>query len=611
MSNYAELRLFGKALTQIGTVDSMSTYTINKCASKGYIISPGCNEERVLSWLDSKPINYSSTFYRTFEDVTSKTRFELAIDQIRHYMSTYGTGHTGTPYIPNDNPDSIDFTDCKVIESITLAELTHLIQDMLHSGIALKGETLDDIFELIDEFDIELDINDMKNREAIMRYKILKYIRPESLEEMMQMINYVITGSSMIVKNQQTIANYKHGDFLTYTSKVTKLLSYFSEREVAGIFNRYKPLFLALKKYDGNFKSYINKISKLSKMYHKPAVLPISTTFLTKDMLGDKQFSKTQEWFHNNLHNFSLFQLSKWYTAVQKRMKGEFLDTFNIRNGKSYVELNTWDYSDAQKDNLCYWDHILRRTIAQKLYEKVDGKTIKLNTHFSLALPTSEKNFIGTLPLGTYVDIKPEDNLIVGISWKGEDGAQDLDLSFTDIDGRVISWCNAYRDETANIVYSGDMTSANPEATECLLFRHNMPNGIFKVNNFSRVAGAKYTFFVAKHTKDAFGKNHMVDPNDIIFQTPLAFGTDMEMSMAIYINGRFIFTDRAVGRNHIARANGTTTSLIQSQIDMADMSFDLTRHLEYSSAHLCDENHTGDCIDLTTDDKSALISLLS
>ena len=192
---------------------------------------------------------------------------------------------------------------------------------------------------------------------------------------------------------------------------------------------------------------------------------------------------------------------------------------------------------------------------------------------------------------------------IVGIYWKGEDGARDLDLSFTDIDGNTVSWCNSYTDEGNNIVYSGDMTSANPEAAEYLLFRNDMPNGVFTCNSFCAEPGSKYTFIVARLPEGAeFDYNHMVNPDDIIFQTPMVM-TGNEMSMAIYVDGRFIFTDRATGNGRVAKAGITTRDLIQSQIDMSGMVLTLNEYMKNVSPD-------GEDVKLT-DDKSALISLLS
>lgn len=613
MANFAELRLFGRALrnTNQSNNRTINSGFIQDCACKGYVIHPDCNADRVMSYIQSLPNNYNSTFYKSFNDVVSKDRMELFIDQCIHYASTYGTGHTGTAYVPNDNPAQINFTDCKIIEPITLAELTGKIQDMLHSGIALKNDTLNDIFELIDEFKIELDLSDVKNREFLIRYHISKGLRFDTPQETLQAINWIITDQVGIVKDNSTVTayhNFNKHDGIDF-EYVKESFNSHSLEEWSAIFNRYKPLFLALR--NSELRPMINKISKLSKKHHLPMRIPMSTVFLTPHYINETYegaFAEAKYWLSRNVKDMSIFQLVKFHNAIKKRLKGNFIDTINIRNGKSWIKKTTWESNEESRDRLRKLDYIIRRQLRKKIEPKLNWKNIIIPEKLFVALPTSQKNFIGTLPIGSYVDIKPEDNLVVGIYWKGEDGAQDLDLSFTDMDGKTVSWCNSYTDEGNNIVYSGDMTSANPEAAEYLLFRNDMPNGVFMCNAFGAQPESKYTFIVARLPEGTeFDYNHMVNPDDIIFQVPLVM-TSRQMSMAIYINdgstGRFIFTDRAVGNGRVNKGDVTIQDMIQSQIDMTYMSLTL-------NDYMANTHHDGETVDLTTGDKSALISLLS
>lgn len=611
MANFAELRLFGRALHDSvkNTQDSIAVKSeyVRHCANKGYVVHPECDWTRVMSYIQTLPNNINTTFYKSFTDVMNRSREALFIDQCLHYASTYGTGHTGTPYVPNDNPAEINFTECKIIEPITLDELVVKLQDMLNSGIALKNDTLNDIFELLEEFSIWIDLTQVKNREFLIRYRISKGLPFDTPEETLQAINFIITDQVGIVKDNMTIAHYysfaKESTF-RYSNDFQYVEESFKSHslvEWAAIFNRYKKLFLALR--SSGLRPLINKISKLSKKHHVPVEMPLSTKFLTPEYLNDSQLHLESIGYIRRLKDeISLFQLAKYYTAVKKRMKGEFIDTINIRNGKTWVKKSSWDIN---QDVLKGTQSAILRAIQKKMIDKLKGKTLNINPDLNIVLPTSEKNFIGTLPIGSYFDIEPQDNLIVGIYWKGEDGARDLDLSFTDIDGTTISWCNSYYDEGHNIVYSGDMTSADPEASEYVLFRNNMPNGVFMCNSYCAEPESKYTFIVAKLPEgQKLETNHMVHPDDIIFQTPLVM-TGRQMSMAIYVNGRFIFTDRAIGNGRVNRGDVTTRDLIQSQIDMAEMSLTLN---DYANLFSSEE---GELVDLTTDDKSALISLLA
>ena len=623
MAKFAELRLFGRALENTWQEMAVDSAFVKNCASKGYVMHPDCRIDRVMSYIASLPNNYNSTFYKSFNDIINRSEEALWVDQCMHYASTYGTGHTGTPYVPNDNPAHIDFTECKIIEPITKKELIGKIEDMLNSGIALKNDTIDDIFELIGELQLNINLSNCKNREFVIRYHVKRVLSFDTVEETLQAINYVITGSACIVKDHATIQAYRDFVYKASGGNVVKNFEYLEEafleqhslKEWASIFNRYKPLFLALRtgtpSYDGTDMLYtflrrkVNKISKLSKKHHVPTVMPMSTKFLTPEYLNDNQLcGESINYIRRNRKDISLFQLAKYYTAVKKRMKGKFIDTINIRNGKSWVKKSSWD---LDQDVLKGLESAIKRAFQLNMLDKLQGKTLNVPYGLGITIPTSEKNFIGSLPIGSYLNIEPEDNLIVGIYWKGEDGAQDLDLSFTDIDGNTVSWCNAYTDEGNNIVYSGDMTSANPEAAEYLLFRNNMPNGIFMCNSFCAEPESKYTFIVARLPEGTeFRDNHVVNPDDIIFQTPMVM-TGRQMSMAIYVDGRFIFTNRATGNGRVARAGVTTRDLIQSQIDMADMSLTLNGFVQLE--HFSDRDE--DVVDLTTDDKSALISLLS
>ena len=607
MANFAELRLFGKALRNTKPSNKVNSVFIADCISKGYVLHPGCNYERIASYMESLPHNLNTTFYKSFREVMSKSREVLWMEQCIHYASTYGTGHTGTSFVFNDNPEQIDFTECEIIEPITLAEITGKIQDMLNSGIALKNDTLNDIFELISEFQIELDLSDVKNREFLIRYHISIGVPFDTPEETLQAINFIITDSVCIVKDPATLIAYRNFAEESYLRNDFKYVEEsFNSHSLeiwASIFNRYKPLFLALR--NSPLRPMINKISKLSKSFHLPMKMPMSTEFLTPKYINSpSEFAEAKHWLMRNVKDMSIFELVKYHNAIQKRKQGDFIDTINIRNGKSWVKKTSWNLDSMSRMNLDSLRYVITRQIRKKVEYKLNWKNIIVPSDLKIALPTSEKNFIGTLPIGSYIDVKPEDNLIVGIYWKGKDGAEDLDLSFTDIDGNTVSWCNSYHDERNNIVYSGDMTSARPDAAEYLLFRNNMPNGVFTCNSYYAEPESKYTFIVARLPKSGnFGHNHMVNPNDIIFQTPLVM-TGAQMSMAVYVDGRFIFTDRATGKNRVAQAGVTTRDLIQSQIDMSKMALTLNDYMG-------DTYHTGEKVDLTTDDKSALISLLA
>lgn len=73
----------------------------------------------------------NATFYRSWNNVVSKTRFELLIDQIIHYATTYGTNFEGEMYVPASYSDiEISEEESKLpvsfIVSLTAEELADL-----------------------------------------------------------------------------------------------------------------------------------------------------------------------------------------------------------------------------------------------------------------------------------------------------------------------------------------------------------------------------------------------------------------------------------------------------------------------------------------------------
>ena len=265
-----EILLFGKALN----TQNVSPITVNELAiKKGYVVDPACCNQRVVDFLNSIPNNYNTTFYSSVADVVERNRFELLVDQVLHYASTYGSMDTVSPYIVNEHFGeepvvSIDFSDCKVIKPITKTEMGIKVQDMLASGIALKGETLDNLFSLIEEFNFQIDISVVKNIEAKMRLYALLDILPNSADEMVRFVVYQITGDTLLIKNRELIAKISYDYSSTDMVKIHNQMVRFGLEELSSVFFRYKPLFLALRR-GTIMRKLVNKLRKLANKHHK------------------------------------------------------------------------------------------------------------------------------------------------------------------------------------------------------------------------------------------------------------------------------------------------------------------------------------------------------
>jgi len=197
---------------------------------------------------------------------------------------------------------------------------------------------------------------------------------------------------------------------------------------------------------------------------------------------------------------------------------------------------------------------------------------ISLPENLTVSAPTSEKNFMGEIPIYSYVELK--NNAIIGINWRGEDGAKDLDLSMITSNGEKIGWNCDFYDSKKTFVYSGDMTSADPEATE-ILYRENESDveGIVKVNLYSysnyyrnpyeylpeeREGFAKipkYKIFFAQEEISKLEKNYMVNPENIIYQYYDTISE--EKILGIFADNKFIFCNLKLQNRRVSKRSIT------------------------------------------------------
>ena len=102
----------------------------------------GMTEHEILSVVNAAISEYgvnenkvNSTFYKRFSDVKNRSELELRIDQLLHYMSTYGSGYTGTEIVYE--PEFLKGVDMDVkhqlvyITTITKEELADKVKSML------------------------------------------------------------------------------------------------------------------------------------------------------------------------------------------------------------------------------------------------------------------------------------------------------------------------------------------------------------------------------------------------------------------------------------------------------------------------------------------------
>lgn len=217
-----------------------------------------------------QPIDYTTTFYKSWETITGKTRFEILMDQITNYISNYGedsyttfpeTGEDSYTTLSEDDGEiDIKWEDLKVIETIELEECIERCIDMLQTNIAMNQETLKMVLNVIGSENISgLDMNLIQNKEVKMFIHYHLETIPEDSVEFVRYLVYLASGSTLLIKNKRTINALKNCENIDFAY----LINEFGIEKLSEVFYRFKPLFLAMK--DDVNKRYINKLSKLAK----------------------------------------------------------------------------------------------------------------------------------------------------------------------------------------------------------------------------------------------------------------------------------------------------------------------------------------------------------
>ena len=579
--NLKLITMFNVAPTAVE--DKLSFLEVNAESAKyGWIIHPDCCSKTTLAWVKAEAkTNYNKTFYKKWEDITSKTRIELLADQLVHYATTYGLGFTaGNGYVPNQSPDvEIPYQSFKVIMPATDEEIYNRCIKMLQSGIALESETLEILIDYIvkEERYIKygLNIDTIKNKEAVIMLMDATNIYGADPFNMLRYFVFKATGKAMLIKDRRTIQTIKEN-----ASKVdfTRL----SETEcniLASVFYRFKPLFLAFKhtasvesakvfqneafrKAASKLKaavagkptnaSVINHIRRLAVSAHKPFKPGFWETIITEEKPLTEVADRLAK---DGITNFKKITLMQAILAKLQNASGKM---YVIRNGKMWVREDAPKVSQNMNTYLMRVYGMLEDSIVNSIKDK--ACTVRYPKNVNLTVPTSEKNFIGNYPFGTSVDMGNDHN-VIGIYWRNEWGTRDFDLHLADINGYSYGWNASYADKGNKIIFSGDMTNAEPEATELFYISKTCPDCKVSVSQFSGSSKSQFKFFVARENRsnmkdrgyNAYNGHEcpMCDPNNVKAEFIIPVDNERDKQCALIVDNKVYLMDLTQGGGRV------------------------------------------------------------
>lgn len=613
MTNYFKLvEMFGVATAESPKVDPI---ILNKQALKrGYIVPPCICNKDTQDFISSLTLNPNSTFYKDWDDIVSKNRLELFMDQVMHYSSTYGSDFTqeGNGYVPNEGAENVpNLTKYKVILPCTPKEMFKKCMDMVCSGIAINTTNVIVLCDYIyDHRNFGIDLDKIKNKEAvaILCNKLQQY--PNDKFALLRCIVYTTIQESTIIQNDNTIFKIK----TSYTPFDFSKLNNQQLVNLSSIFLRYKNIFLAFK-HNSNINNtpIINKLRRMAVKNHTPMKVG-----LWERVLNDETAWLEAKERVNELTNFKLVTLMqalnenflKW---DEQRRNIPNKSMYVIRNGKVFVKDS---YMSTPSDSkLIYWSKLyslFRDTLVNNLKSK--ATIVKFPEDYVLNCPASEKTFVGNLPLGTHY--KMDKSNYFGIYWRNEWGTKDFDLSFQNPEGIKIGWDSAYKAEDNDVIFSGDMTNAKPEATEVLYCKNTMPDGVIMVNRYNGEQDSTFKLFFGSDNikKASFNKGYMVNPNSIKMST-MVTSQNREQMVGIVMSGFAFLVNFQTGNSRVSYTKADLFKIfarkVKTFIDLEPILLD-AGFIRWKEG-MMDENGNPimSKLDLTDLKKDTLISLFS
>ncbi len=511
---------------------------------------------------------FNKTFHKSWDTIRGSNELWLWRQTARHYFTTYGidqilaehpelaNGIVRVPqgYIPKELSLPPELNQFQIIETISDEEAIKILENVFYSGIALSQKTLEDYLAITLFVRFHPELSKIKNKELKTLYTARKKLIPRNPEEIIRLINYLLTDKTLLIQDSNLhefskIAAYGWGPFNTPAKwKYLQRILTTRKRELASVFFRYKQLLLVIKKF--GFNTEVNRIRRLANKLWQPKTIepPLSRRIMQSGY--DEYLARIEA-----LRTFDLIKIYNklsYVEAANNYYGGEYYDIFTVRNGKYFILSSPRQITNKTTQNTQDACQKLKKLIKNRLNPNNQIKLI-LPEYLTLTLPTSEKSFIGNIPLYSQIEA-PNGANVIGVSWKKDD----VDLSAILGTGAKVGWNGLYKyqsdDQASQVLYSGDCTRGGAEA---LYFRGNML-ALIMLNLYNFEQG-ELDFFIGTNSKQEFVQHlegdYIVNPNKIVFSAHLDIKNRSQM-LGYYrqYDGRsyFTFANLSHGKSHVS-----------------------------------------------------------
>lgn len=615
----ASLRLFNAVQTDNTMIKvTPSESDTMRMVGNGYIF-PFTVSDKVLTTIESvvglSGEKANAAFHKSWTVVQDTPLETLFLQQIVHYITTYGFEALGvydesTVYIPHEKlelPAIYDDVPLVVVRALSASEILSEIIKLTSSGIALMQKTLDDIMTIVkyNKYD-SVFVHAVKNRE--LKGLLYDYydLAPTDPTEFLRWLVSKLTDESLLIKNDYLITEIKeaNGKFLDTLIKR-------APGNLAEIFYRYKPLFLAMKSISGN-KRFFNRLRKQAVKQHQP----LPPDYLNSVTAQIKRGELKLDTLTRKLESASIWRKVRLaYALLFRTVPGNAI-VYRIRNGRGWATEFEWSDKLASDTLLAF--EVAFSSVVDSVRQNVDGQTIYIPSNIHYALPATEKQFTGHFPTGTYISV-PQD-MVCGIHWTNTDKRVDLDLSVIGRSGKI-GWDASYRTGDRQVLFSGDMTSARKPLGASELFylksgEHEPRIVMVNYYNFSAGDAVETKIVVANERPEDFGQNYVIDIGNIIASASINITKKQNiLGLIASVDGenRLYFSNVSVGNSITSRRNEQSGLVREYLVNSMMSSLDFRQILMAAGADVVDERPEGDFVDLSPValDKNTIIGLLT
>lgn len=414
----------------------------------------------------------NSGFHKSFKKVKVTPEEILMLEQLAHYATVYLQNgdmfdnskiDSSLVYVPAEElelPVESEPVRLTVIRSISDAELDVRVRKMLASGMALSGATMDDLMTVIKQLRLEIAVEEVRNKEMRIRlYDALGTV-PVDAEEFLRYLVFKTAGTTLLVRNAETIQMIKAGfsrfdvekAFRTYVGTY----SGGGIRALAKVFLRHKnkALFLAFKGTSPYVAHILNRVRKIADKEKKPARIGVLDRVTCDSTLRLDELCR-------ELSHVTLYKKVTAANALLFQMANPDAALYHIRNGKAFAAKRDVERPYSPKRKTIF--DVIVSSIVDDVRPAVASKKIFIPEGVEYAMPTSEKRFVGGIPFNTAVRLGKD--VVLGVHWENlENERVDLDLYYKSSKYDV-GWNTNFTDARHKnaIYFSGDKTDAPKE----------------------------------------------------------------------------------------------------------------------------------------------------